>query len=163
MALQKSDVESFLTAERPRREQRPAARERFRDTDSARLADDHIRRAQVDVHAISPLAHAQALGMLARESVERVTRIAVATRHRDEPRAILAFEQCADCSVDAQAEPAAEHEDDRPGLRQLQFLPRVALRQRPRELRHQRHTGRDLRACANSGPMLPRLDSCATQ
>ena len=72
VALQKSDVESFLTAERTRREQRPAARERFRDTDAARLADDHIRRAQIDVHAIGPLAYAQALGILAREHVERL-------------------------------------------------------------------------------------------
>ena len=40
--LQKGDVEAFLTAERSRREQRPAARERFRDADSARLAYDHV-------------------------------------------------------------------------------------------------------------------------
>ena len=49
------------------------------------------------------------------------------------------------CSVDTQPEPTAEHENDGTGLRQLQFLARIGLRQRPRELRHQRHTGRDLR------------------
>src|SRR5690606_312983 len=113
IAFEKIHVETFLTAERSRREKRSPARERFGHADAARLTYDDVGCPQEKVHALGPLADAQALGMAKGEPFERLARRRVLAGHCDDARFARVLEQLARSRIHAQPEPAAEHEHDR--------------------------------------------------